>query len=231
MKKIKKLIAIIFFAVFGILVGIQLNAAISGDYASPYKSEIEVQEVVELKQSTKDMKEEIATLKEKINELEEEKLADNIPLQNLKENVDKYKFIAGYSDVSGPGIIVTIDSMSGENIAGTIEGRRHLINLVNELKVFGAEVISINNNRLVARSEITLAGNHINVNGEPIPPPYVVKAIGDIDTFERYVEHGTILFELMASDGIDSSIDFVEDIKIPALEKEKPLEFSSVKKK
>lgn len=219
----------ILFPIFGILIGIQFNSVKMIDDIPPYKNKIERQEVVELRNITQDKKEQIANLRQEINELEKEKVEDSVPLQTLKETVNKYELISGYSDVFGPGIVITIDSVSGENIAPTIEGRMYLLNLINELRVFGAEVISINDKRLVARSEITLAGNHININGQPVPPPYSVKAIGNINSFERYINHGTILFELMESDGIYSDIKFIEDIRIPALDREKPMEFSIIK--
>jgi len=198
---------------------------VGGDFTSQYKNEIEAQEVMDLTKTNEDMKTRIEDLKKQINTLEQERAVESVPLQKLKTNVDGYKFLSGYSQASGPGIIIVLDSSVGHNIAETIEGRRYLINLVNELKVFGGEVISINGIRIVGRSEITLAGNHINVHGKPIAPPYVIQAIGDIDSFKRYAEHGTILFELMASDGITSNIKFSEDITVPALVKEKPVQF------
>ena len=163
-----------------------------------------------------------------IDTMEKERVVESVPLQKLKGNVDEYKVIAGYTNVSGPGINIVLDSNLEENIAEIIEGRKYLINLVNELKVFGAEVISINGNRLVGRSEIALAGNHINVHGKPIAPPYVIQAIGNVDRFKRYVDHGTIIFELMESNGIKSNIKFSNNIKIPASMKEKPMQFLKV---
>ncbi len=223
-----KFVAIIFFSIFGIIMGIQLNSNIGGDYTSSYKNEIEAQELSDLKKSTENMKTRIVDLQKQIDTLEKERAVESVPLQKLKATVDEYKLLAGYSPVSGPGINIVLDSKLEENIAEIVEGRRYLISLVNELKVFGAEVISVNGNRLVGRSEITLAGNHINVHGRPIAPPYVIQAIGDVDSFKRYVEHGTIIFELMESNGINYNIKFSEDIKIPAVAKEKPLQFLKV---
>jgi len=198
---------------------------VRGDFTSPYKNEIEAQEVLDLTKNSEDMKLRIIDLKKQIDILEQERATESIPLQKLKTSVDEYKFLAGYSSAFGPGIIIVLDSSLERNIAEVIEGRRYLINLINELKVFGGEVVSINGNRIVGRTEITLAGNHINVHGKPIAPPYIIQAIGNIDSFRRYVEHGTILFELMESNGITSNVKFSEDITIPALVKEKPLQF------
>lgn len=228
MKKTSKLIALIFFTIFGITIGVQFNSMIGGDFTSPHKNEIEAQEVSDLRKTTEDMKTRIIDLKKQVDTLEQARAVESIPLQKLKTTVDEYKFLAGYSPASGPGIIIELDSDLQENIAEVIEGRRYLISLVNELKVFGAEVVSINDYRVVGRSEITLAGNHINVHGKPIAPPYIIQAIGSQDSLKRYVESGTLVFELMASNGITSNIKFSDDIKIPALVKEKPLQFLNI---
>lgn len=53
----------------------------------------------------------------------------------------------------------------------------------------------------------------------------IIQAIGDQESLKQYVEHGTILFELMELDGITFNIKFSDDIKISPLAKEKPLEF------
>lgn len=224
MRNSSKLISIIFFSIFGIIIGVQFNTMVSGDFTSPYKNEIEAQEVAELRKSTEDMKIKINDFKTRVEQLEQERAADSIPLQKLKATVDEYKLLAGYSSVSGPGVIIVLESKVDANIAEVIEGRRYLINLINELKVFGGEVVSINNYRVVGRTEVTLAGNHININGIPIAQPYIIQAIGSQSSLKRYVEQGTILFELMASDGITSNIKFSDDVKIFPLTKEKPLE-------
>lgn len=214
--------------IFGVVIGVQLNTMMGGNFASSYKNEIEAQELIELKKTTEDMKIRITDFKNQVEELEKERAEESVPLKKLKLTVDRYKFLSGYSPVSGPGITIVLESNIEANIAEIMEGKRYLINLINELKVFGAEVLSINNYRIVGRTEIILAGNHINVNGVSISQPYVIQAIGDQNSFRQYIEHGTILFELMELDGITSSIKFSDDIKIPPLTKEKPTEYIRV---
>jgi len=228
LKKHSKLVSIITVCIiFGVIIGIQLNTIVGGDSAFLHK-EIEIQELTELKKTTEDIKERITSFKNRVEELEKERADESVPLKKLKLTVDEYKSLAGYSAVSGPGIIIVLESNMETNIAEVMEGKRYLINLINELKIFGAEVLSINNYRVVGRTEVTLAGNHINVNGTSIAQPYIIQAIGDQDSFRRYIEHGTILFELMKLDGITSNIKFSDNVKIFPLSKEKPLEFLRV---
>lgn len=224
MGKYNRLIILMVCSIFGISMGIQLNTISNEDFSSPYKNEIETQELIELKKTTEDIKVKIDDFKNRVEELEKERADESVTLKKLKSTVDEYKLLAGYSSVTGPGIIIILEGSTEKNIAEIIERRRYLVNLINELRVFGSEVISINNYRIVGRSEITLAGNHININGTPIAQPYTIQAIGNKESFKRYIDKGTILFELMALDDITSNIKYSDDIKIFSLTKEKPLE-------
>lgn len=227
--KYNRLIGIILVcAVLGVVVGVQLNTMVSDDPTSLYKNEIETQELAELKKANEDMRVKIIDFRNRVEELEKNRAEESVPLKKLKSTVDEYKFLAGYSPVCGPGAVIVLESSTEANIAETIESKRYLINLINELRVFGAEIISINDYRIVGRTEITLAGNHINVNGVSIAQPYTIKVIGDRDSLKQYAEHKTILFELMDSDGIISNIKFSNNIEIPSLTKEKPMEFLKV---
>lgn len=74
--------------------------------------------------------------------------------------------------------------------------------LVNQLKIAGAEAISINNERLIFSSEIvTVNNNLIYVNGRKQNNPYVIRAIGKASDLEAAVTtKGGTLNEMKASD-------------------------------
>ena len=58
--------------------------------------------------------------------------------------------------------------------------RFDLISLINELKLAGAEAISINDERVVNNTDIAVVNDKIIlVNGRRISGPYTVKAIGN----------------------------------------------------
>lgn len=91
----------------------------------------------------------------------------------------------GLTDVVGPGIIVTLkDSENGQT--DDIEGYNRrisvydLLQLINELKLAGAEAIEINGVRITNKSDIALImDKFIRIDGHNVNSPYVVKAIGD----------------------------------------------------
>lgn len=102
--------------------------------------------------------------------------------------IDKIKKDLSYTDIEGGGIIIKIDALNDEveNIARFIDYNKVLINIINDLKQYGAEFISINNQRINQYSEIALAGSHININSIPIVQPYEIKAIGNINELSKY---------------------------------------------
>ncbi|WP_303005764.1 DUF881 domain-containing protein [Romboutsia ilealis] len=127
---------------------------------------------------------------------EKEKIEKEIEIlksknQNSKvaNQVNTLKEILGYIDVKGSGLLIIIDAINDEmgNIANSIDYNKILLNIVNEIKVNGGEYVSINNQRLNQYSEISLAGNHININSTPIAQPYNINVIGDVDKLTDYI--------------------------------------------
>lgn len=127
---------------------------------------------------------------------EKEKIEKEIEILKSKNQdskvvnqVNTLKEILGYIDVKGNGLLINIDAINDEigNIANSIDYNKILLNVVNEIKINGGEYISINNQRLNQYSEISLAGNHININSTPIAQPYNINVIGDVDKLTDYI--------------------------------------------
>ena len=92
-----------------------------------------------------------------------------------------------------------------------------LLTLLNELKLAGAEAISINDQRIVYNSYVADINNKfISVNGPPrIVSPYVVKAIGNPTYLESGLskkQYGYIDSKLL--EGKDVSLERADNISI-----------------
>lgn len=138
----------------------------------------------------------------KLEDLRNSTLDDNTDDVN-KEKIKKYRQILGLTDVSGEGVVVTVadnDSVEFSNsfsnlfISESIVHDGNLVAILNELKAAGAEAISINDKRITETTCITCAGNVIQVNGEKVGSPFVIKAIGDKDLLygEMSKKQGTL---------------------------------------
>lgn len=86
--------------------------------------------------------------------------------------------LLGQTDLIGPGIIITLEDGDSKLAMDPIVHDGDLIQVVNALKNAGADAISINNQRITNRTEITCAGNIIRINGQKVGAPFVIRAIG-----------------------------------------------------
>ena len=138
-------------------------------------------------QANADLQRRVAQLQKDNTQLAASAPSDTARLKTLSRDLANAQFLAGLTDVKGPGVIVTMDDsklpypkdappgLPPQNIIHDTD----IGQVVNELKAAGAEAISINDQRLVAVSPIRCAGPTIFINNTPQTPPYVIKAIGD----------------------------------------------------
>lgn len=148
---------------------------------------IETMRETELRTELADWKTKYDELEEKLSETESKISEYQAEVSNSKESsnvLDKElaetNMYLGYTKLQGEGIEITLS----DNEYKTID-RWDLLQLVNELKLAGAEAISINNERIVSTTEIATVGvQFILINGNRIPAPFTVKAIGD----KKYLE-------------------------------------------
>lgn len=147
---------------------------------------------------------------------------NNNATQEIQEELQKSNMTAGLLPVYGPGIIVTLNDSAqqiqpGENPNNYLVHDTHIQDLVNELKASGAEAISINNERIIAMSEIRCAGTTILVNTNKIAPPFIIKVIGDPQMLESGLAiKGGIAQTLKDYYGLQVQIQKNEKITIPA---------------
>jgi uncharacterized protein YlxW (UPF0749 family) len=119
------------------------------------------------------------SLREKIQELEEQRRQYERDMgnrglieENLKRELQIARLVSGLTNVTGRGIVITL---TGPVTDGDI------LSVINELRASEAQAISVNGHRIIATSEVRKGGNFIVVNGEQIARPYEIKAIGEPD--------------------------------------------------
>ncbi len=91
----------------------------------------------------------------------------------IDKDLAESNMLLGKTDVVGEGIIITLANTSDCYVTYF-----HLLELVNELHYAGAEAISINDARVVM-TEIAQINNRMQVSGQRVASPYVIKAIGN----------------------------------------------------
>lgn len=179
----------IILTLFSVIVGILLSAQM--------KLKVELIAPVTLK-SIQTTKNEVKLLNSEIFELDkliEQKEQELSNLENiskgeqnivdiLKKDLLLNKTSSGRTTVEGPGItIIMYDNMNNEIVGFDINDDVihdvDILNILNDLKIAGAEALSINNQRVVSTSEIKCGGPIIRINGKSLGTPFAIKAIGD----------------------------------------------------
>lgn len=192
MKKSKGQLAITIVSLFlGIILAIQLKTVNKtvGDGVLPTQRAQQL--AIELKKSQEDRDAAIKALDEaeaKINAYEKGEADNNIYAENLYKDLEKYRMLAGYADLEGPGIVLEIqdppaDVQFGEEYS-IVDDLDLILQTISVLNAAEAEAISINDQRYTTFTEIERAGDHIEVNGVSINSPIVIKAIGNPSTLE-----------------------------------------------
>jgi len=127
--------------------------------------------------------------------------------------------VTGFTAVVGPGIRIELDNAAYSDPDTEHIRDSDLALLVNALWTSGAEAISINGQRISARTAIRNSGTAIEVNSTGIAPPYVVQAVGNNDIIaSRLIETSSgAAFGVLAGDyGWSYSVDNVDDMRLPA---------------
>lgn len=116
-----------------------------------------------------------------LQEYKEKEKSDTETTNLVNEELDKVNLLLGKTDVQGEGVIITLkDSVDADGNTQNITN--DVLNIIiNELKLAGAEAISVNDERIINMSDIASINEKslILVNGQRIIPPYIIRAIGD----------------------------------------------------
>ena len=163
--------------------------------------------VADLIESNARLRDEIGTLQLQLAELEDLDRGGAV-LESLVDEVNHLRVANGLAKVSGPGVELAL--------VGPVSVL-DLHDLINELRNAGAEALALNGRRIVASSAISTDGEHVTVDGLPVPAPYRLEAIGEVHTLEVALTRPGGLVELLrqAPRGISITVSQREKVTLP----------------
>ncbi|WP_251440908.1 DUF881 domain-containing protein [Veillonella intestinalis] len=174
-------------------------------------------------QRTGDLARELTAVEKERDELRQqlEAIQKNNATASAVSDINLLKQRAGLTDVSGPGVVITINDSKvpvkdNENPNLYLIHDEDLLRVLNELRAGGAEAIAINDQRLVGTSEVRCAGPTVMVNGKVFAPPFVIKAIGDPKTLSAALTMRGGVVESLKYWGIELKIQKEDNIVVPA---------------
>lgn len=197
--------------VLGIMLSIEFKTIKNGGTVALQRAEDLTNKLKEVQSERDGLKKQLADLENKINTYEESASKTSAITKSLKDDLVKYKVLAGLTDVQGPGVIVTINDSQkavqpGGNANPFLVHDEDLLKVVNELRSAGAEAISLNDERLISTSEIRCVGSTVNVNSSRFAAPYVIRAIGSPETLEAALKLKGGVVDTLSNWGIEVKI-------------------------
>lgn len=144
--------------------------------ADMYEASAELREQVQERLTqTDELSEEVDTQRALLTHLQQSVLPED---PERTATLEQLGIAAGTVEVTGPGIVVTLDDTNATTEEGLVTDFDLQV-LVNGLWASGAEAVAINGQRLGQATAVRSAGTAILVNLTPLTPPYQVEAIGD----------------------------------------------------
>lgn len=228
-KKIPYKSLVIVTVILGIFISLQLKSINieNNGMTTLKKGEQLTQELKSLKKEEADLQEEIKEIQKDIENYKGVN-GDSIE-EGIKSEIKKYEELAGYTDVKGEGVKVTITSIKSNLIDGNTNNISYnydlLLSLINKLNSAQANAISINDNRIIYDSYIHLKESKLYINNTAIKEPFIIKAIGNADTLASalQIKYG-IVWEIEKYYNAKVTVEKSDNITIKASDDIKYLE-------
>ena len=163
----------------------------------------------ELERAQKDLEEEKKTSTQNDSELEKK-----------EEEIKNANKIIGLVEVTGPGVTITL-SDSKKDASSVLDPSSLLVHdadvlcIINELKNAGAEAICINDQRIVPTSSIICGGNIIQINGEKVGAPFIIKAIGFPEQLMGALSRQNGYIDILKKASVEVDLKKTNNITIP----------------
>lgn len=220
----KKIISIIlgimcFLLTLGIFVQVRTVTNSNSTVSQNYEENNLRAEVLKYKERYENKYKELEDAEKELEEARQESTKNNSELEDKETQIQEGKKILGMTDVTGPGVIITLsdskkDANSVLNPNELLVHDGDVLSVINELKNAGAEAISINDQRIVPTTSISCGGNIIEINGEKVGAPFVIKAIGLPEQLSALDRPGGYL-DVLRDHSIGAELKQTNSITIP----------------
>ncbi len=128
-----------------------------------------------------------------------------------QRRLDQASILAGTVKAHGPGMRLTVAD-PGRAVKGTA-----LLDVVQELRDAGAEVIQVGQVRIVASSYFTDSQGTVSVDGQPLERPFVVLAIGDSQTLSSALNIPGGIVDTVRRVGASALVEQLGTVQVDAL--------------
>lgn len=173
-----------------------------------------IAKILNEQKNNENLKAKLSELQTQLSKFEDASGNTDVNMKLLSDEIQKLRTVAGLTDVKGEGVIVSFRKEDSMNVEDD-----DLLSILNELRATDAQALAINDQRVIATTEIRGAGTYIMVNGKHLVPPYVIKAIVDPSNAESALNMiGGALERIRLF--VDVKVEKSEQIEIPKVSEE-----------
>ncbi|MCG8500605.1 MAG: DUF881 domain-containing protein [Firmicutes bacterium] len=226
MRNFKAQIAIAFVCVIlGVMISIQLKSVKRNDavQSKQFQRADELQlELSKEKEKNENLYKQLLQYEKDLNSYEKQFSEKNVIAGALKQRLDQAEILSGLTAVEGKGVVAVLNDSKLKNEGSMAVDENYfvihdedILMVLNELADAGAEALSLNDERLIATSEIRCAGATVSVNNNRYSTPFTIKAIGNPDTLEAALNLRGGVVDILKQWGIEVSVKKSNKIFIP----------------
>lgn len=217
-----------FLVLFGAGMLFSTSAIEAGGTSLRAEQDVELRSVIpERNEDVRELEAESQQLRDEVDGLTEDLGSGNNPIERQQERGDDNKQAAGLTAVHGPAVSVSLDDAphsasqlpAGAKIEDVVVHQQDVQAVVNALWSGGAEAVTIMGVRVVSTSAVRCVGNTLLLHGQVYSPPFVITAIGDVETMSTSLDAspGVLAFQSAAEDyGLGYETEKLQDVEMPA---------------
>ena len=224
-KQRKQFVVLLVCIVTGFIVGYSYNLTKDeekeeGNNVFYQTSNTYQEELITQQERNNELLDELTALENQIRNYEQQfkSTTDEEYQQQLKE-AEQIRLLLGDLASDGEGVRITLkdgDFDGNSNPNNYVVHESHIFSLIQELKISGAEAISVNGQRLKYNSYISCNGPVITVDGKQYPAPFVIEAVGNSNTLLKALEIPGGLIDQLLGDNVVVELSKEQEIKMPA---------------
>lgn len=195
----KKIILFIVFMILGTMISLQFRTTMSKEEevnSSKFEYDDILNQLQEQREIGQGLKEALDKNINKRDNYMKTFASDSDDDLTLKHEWESLRLKAGLTNVAGSGVIITLNDADIRGVNNPnlyIVHDADVLKLLNQLKIAGAQAISVNGERLMPTSEIICTGPTIRVNHKRYSVPFVIKAIGNSDKLYEQLQKSDIV--------------------------------------
>lgn len=207
---VSQLTAALLCGLLGFALAVQLTADKDDSLAGLRQNEL-VRVLDEVTRRGNELEKQAATLQEQLAELRASTDDEEALLELVEARAEVQGILSGRLPAEGPGVVLRLTEGTAP-LEATV-----MLTVLEELRNAGAEVIQVNDTRIVASSSFTDSPQGIVLDGTALTSPYVWDVIGDAEALTPALEIPGGAMATVRNAGADGTVTARDTVRVDAV--------------